>query len=98
MDFVQRTIPVPQAEVAIDRAARGQVLADVAPLAAGAQHIHEAVDHLAHLHRALPATTLGRWDQWLDQQPLVIGQIAWIAELVAVVAMAVLDRPDRGTS
>ena len=55
MDPLQRAIPAPLAEIAIHRAARWQVLWDVAPLAAGAQHIHQAIHHLAHDHRALAA-------------------------------------------
>ena len=51
--LLQRAIPAPPAEIAVHRAARGQVLRDVAPLAAGAQHIHHAVDHLAHADGAL---------------------------------------------
>jgi len=39
------------------------------------------------------ATTLGWRDQWLDMRPLPVGEVARIAQLVAVVAVAVLDRP-----
>src|SRR6516225_4819933 len=35
----------------------------------------------------------GWWDLRLDQRPLLIGQIRWVAQLVAVVALAVLGRP-----
>ena len=36
---------------------------DRSPLATGAQHIHQAIDHLAHIDRALVAATLGRRNQ-----------------------------------
>jgi len=98
MDVLQRSVPVPAAEIAVDRAARRQVLRDVAPLTAGAQHIHHAVDHLAHVDSSLAATSFGRRDQRLDQRPFGVGEIAGIAQPVAVVAMAVLDRPHRRTS
>src|SRR5262249_39288461 len=62
MDVLQRSVPAPQAEIAVDRAARRQVLRDVAPLAAGAQHIHHAVDHLTHVDGAPAATSFGRRD------------------------------------
>ena len=98
MDVLQRSVPGPQAEIAVDRAARRQILRHVAPLTAGAQHIHHAVDHFAHVDGALAATALGWRDQWLDLRPFGIGDVARVAQPVAVVAMAVLDRPHRGTS
>src|SRR3954451_3367519 len=87
--------PAPLAEIAVHRATRGQVLRDVAPLAAGAQHIHYPVDHLTHVGGALATAALSRRDQRLDMRPLRIGEVAWITQLVAVVAVAVLGRPHR---
>src|SRR5262249_40886081 len=84
-----------QAEIAVDRAARRQVFRNVAPLASGAQHIHHAVNYLAHVDSALAATSFGRRDQRLDQQPFGVGEIAGITQPVAVIAMAGLDRPPR---
>ena len=60
MDAIERAVPAPQIEVIVDRRARRQVLRDRAPLAAGAQDVHQAVDDLAHHHcaccrRAWPA-------------------------------------------
>src|SRR6476646_14240 len=98
MHLPQRAVPAPLTEVAVHRTARWQVLGDVAPLAAGAQHIHHAVDHLAHVNRALAATALGRRDQRLDLLPLQVGEIARVAQPVTVIAAAVLGRPPRTTS
>ena len=95
MDLLQRAVPAPQAKISVHRAARWQVLRDVAPLAAGAQDIHHTVDHLAHVDGTLAAAALGRRDQRPDQPPFRIGEVARIAQLVAVVAMAVFDRPHR---
>src|SRR5207248_4122364 len=75
------------------RAARRQVLGDGAPLAAGAQHIHDAVDDLALIGLALAPAMFGGRDERLDQRPLGIGEIARVTEVIAVVAAAVLDRP-----
>src|SRR3954452_11931038 len=47
VESVERAVVLPAAEVVVHRAARGQVLRDRAPLAAGAQHIHQPVHHLA---------------------------------------------------
>jgi hypothetical protein len=70
-----------------------QVLAKIAPLAAGAQNVHHAVDHLADIDAPFATAPLGRRDQRLDMRPFRIGQVARIAQLVAVVARAVLGSP-----
>src|SRR3954466_14395030 len=80
VDPIQRAVAAPLAEIAVHRAARWQLLRDVAPLVTGAQHIHQAVHHLAHDHRALAAAALGRWDQWLDRLPLGVSEITRIAQ------------------
>jgi len=72
-----------------------EVPGQIAPLAARAQHIHHAVYHLPHHHSASPPTMLGRWDQRFNQRPLLLGQVGPIAQLVTVVARAVLGRPHR---
>ena len=93
MDAIQRAIPVPQAEIIVHGASGRQVLGQRAPLATGAQDIHHAVDHLAHVDPPLAAAPLGRGDQRLDMRPFLIGQVARIAQLVTVVAGAVLGSP-----
>ena len=47
MDAIQRAVPVPQAEVIMHGASGRQILGQRAPLAAGAENVHHAVDHLA---------------------------------------------------
>src|SRR5262249_55818443 len=47
------------------------------------------------VHRALITTRLGRREAWLDQRPLRIGQVAWIAQVVAVIAGTIFGRPHR---
>src|SRR5690242_3823100 len=79
MHLLQCAIPAPQAEIAVHRAARRQVLRDVTPLTASAEHIHHAVDHFAHVDSTFTTATLGRRDQWPDLLPLRIGKIAGIA-------------------
>src|SRR5271157_1673031 len=69
LDAVQRSIPAPAIEIVVYCAARGQILGDCAPLAAGAEDVHQAVDHLAQVDRALIATRFGRWDQRSDLRP-----------------------------
>src|SRR5271166_2062938 len=93
VDAVQRSIPAPAIEIVVYCAARGQILGDCAPLAAGAEDVHQAVDHLAQVDRALIATRFGRWDQRSDLRPFFIGQVTLIAQPAAVIAGAVLLGP-----
>src|SRR5271169_7126780 len=48
-DALERSAPTPKIEVIVERRARWQVLRDGAPLAVGAEDVHEAVDDLAHV-------------------------------------------------
>jgi len=93
MDPVERAVPVPQAQVVMHGAARRQVFGQIAPLATGAQDVHHPVDHLAQVDPPLAATRLAGRKERLDQRPFLVGQIARIAQPVAVVAGAVLGRP-----
>src|SRR5262249_51737601 len=85
-----------QIDVVVYRALRRQVFRDRAPLTAGGENVHEPVHDLAHVHRALAAARLARRDQGLDELPLIVSQIARIAQLAAVVTNSVLRRPHRG--
>ena len=95
VDSFQCAVIRPQIEVVVDRAFRRQVFRDRAPLTAGRENVHEAVHHLPHDHRALAAASLARRDQRFNQPPFVVGQIARISQLAAVVTGAVLARPHR---
>jgi hypothetical protein len=85
----------PQIEVVVDRTFRRQVFRDRAPLTAGREDVHEAVHHLTHVHRPLASARLAGRDQRFDQSPFVVGQIARISQLAAVVTGAVLARLHR---
>ena len=93
MDAIQRAIPVPQAEVIVHGASGRQLLGQRAPLAAGAEQVHHAVNHLADIDAPFAAAGLTRRDQRLEMRPLLIGQIARIEQLVAVVTGAVFISP-----
>ena len=93
MDAIQRAVPVPQAEVIMHGASGRQILGQRAPLAAGAQNVHHAVDHLADSDAPFAAAGLARRDQRLDMRPFRIGQVARITQFVAVVARAVAGSP-----
>jgi hypothetical protein len=93
MDAIERAVPVPQAEVIMHSAARRQALGQIAPLTAGAQDVHHAVDHLAHVDPSLAAAPLARRNERLDKRPFLVGEITRIAQPVAVVAGAVFSSP-----
>jgi hypothetical protein len=85
MDALERSIPVPKVEIAMHGAARRQVPGKSPPLAAGGKDIHYAIDDFAHNHRAFAAATLCRRDHGFDERPFLIGQVARIAKLAAVI-------------
>src|ERR1700712_1912196 len=93
VDAIERAVVGPAAEIVVHRAARRQILRQRSPLAAGAQDVHQTVDNSALVDRALVAAAFGGWDQRLDPVPLVVGQVAGITQLAAVVATSVLVRP-----
>ena len=93
MDAIQRAVVVPQVEEAVHRRTRRQVFRDRTPLAAGTEHVHQPVDDLADVYRPLVAAALGGRDQGRNERPLLIGQIAGIAQILAIVATTVLVRP-----
>ena len=93
VNSLKRSVPTPKIEVIVERRARRQVLRDGAPLAAGAEDVHEAVDDLAHLDMTSIAAALSRRNQRLDMRPFGVGQIARVAEPAASAASAVFVAP-----
>ena len=93
MDTTQRTVPLPKAQVVVQRAARGQILRHRPPLAARAEHIHQPVHHLPQIDRAPTAAALARRDQAFNKTPFRIRQITWIAQAAPVITPSVLVSP-----
>jgi len=93
MDAQQCPVPVPQLEIIVQRRLGWEVLRQRPPLAPGGQQIEDRVQHLAHIDRALAPAALGRRDQRRDQGPLLVRQIAGIAQAGAIVGAAILSRP-----
>src|SRR6202171_4006028 len=92
VDSLQCAVICPKIEIVVDRVFRGQVVRDGAPLTAGRENVHEAVYHLPHDHRALATASLAGRDQRFDQSPFIVGEIARISQIAAVVTGAVLAR------
>ena len=92
---IERAIPTPQVEIIVQRRARRQVFRDGPPLTTGGENIHEAVHNLAQDHCAFVAAAPAWRDQRLDQFPFVVGEVAGIAQMAAVISRAVFIRPHR---
>jgi hypothetical protein len=95
VDALQCAVIGPQIEIVVDRAFRRQVCRDCAPLTAGRQNVHKAGHHLAHDHRPFASARLAGRDQRYNQLPFLVGHIARIAQLAAVIARAIHARPHR---
>src|SRR5271165_1071223 len=67
VDALERAVPTPKVEVIVKRRARRQVLRDGAPLAAGAEDVHQAVDDLAHVDMTSVAAAPGRCMSGVDR-------------------------------
>src|SRR4051795_8887728 len=93
----QRAVPGPQGQVVVHRAPRRQVLGQGAPLAPGGQDVEDAVQDLAHVHRALAAAALRRRDEGLDQCPFLVRQVARVAQSRTVVDLPLLHGPHRAS-
>ena len=78
MDRVQGAVMPPFIEVAPHGALGRKVLGEVAPLAAGAQHIQDGVEHVAHGGGAGAASGVDR-DKGFDELPLFVGQVAGVS-------------------
>jgi len=95
MNAIQHAVALPPNEVVVDRAARWKILRKVAPLAAGAQDIHDPIHDRAHVGSSLAAAWFCRRNVALDMRPFIVGQIAWVSQLITIVFGAVLMRPHR---
>src|SRR5713101_5098698 len=93
MDALQRPVPRPKVEIVVHRALRRQVLRQCLPLAAGRQHVEDAVQNFAYIDRALASATLGWRDQRFNQPPLRLAQVAGIAQTLALRRPAMYVRP-----
>src|SRR4249920_3028102 len=65
------------------------------PLTTGGENIHEAIHNLAHDHCAFVAAAPAWRDQRFDQLPFVVGEVAGIAQMAAVIPRAIFVRPHR---
>ena len=95
MDPVQGPVQTPLEEIPINRAARRKILRQVAPLASRAQHVQDGVERLPHVRRAPATSAPRRRNERLDARPLLVRQVARVAQMVSLVPSSVVLRPHR---
>lgn len=95
MNAAERAVPVPQVEIAEQRALRRQVLRHCPPLATRAENIKQAVENLPDIDLTPATAVLGRRNQGFSQRPFRIRQIARIAQTISIVFPSVSLRPHR---
>ena len=93
MDAGQRPVILPALKVTVQRTPGRKILRDIAPLATGAQYIHEAVDHFPDIDLPAAPAVFGRRNLWLNVRPFLVSQVTRVAKLVPVVPGAVLWSP-----
>ena len=68
----------PLLKVGVDALPLWELFRDHPPLDATNCNVQDAVYDQPHLQSAGSSTRFGRWDQWLDNIPLAVGQIGWV--------------------
>jgi len=93
MDPRQCPVVLPALKVAVQSTPGRQVFWDIAPLAAGAEHIHDAIDDFPDINLPIASPMFGGRDLSFNVRPFLVGQVARVAKLVPVVPGAVLWSP-----
>jgi hypothetical protein len=79
VDAVHGAVVAPALEIPVHRLPRRQVVGQLPPRAAGAQHVEDRVDDLAPRVFLVASVGVGRGQQRLDQPPLLVGHIGGIS-------------------
>jgi hypothetical protein len=72
------TLFAPGTEVAIHCLPGRKIVGQHAPGAATPQNIENGIDDFSHVHPSDTATSFRRWDEWFQDEPLDIVQIAGV--------------------
>ncbi len=78
MEPLPCAIIAPLPKVGVDALPLGILFREHPPLDATNCNVQDAVDDQPHIQSAGSSTRFGRWDQWLDNFPLAVGQIGWV--------------------
>ena len=98
VDPLPKPLIAPAIEVTLDRRARWAVIRQHPPLAAGAEHEQDAIEHLAEINLARSTEAAWRRQQRADDGPLRIRRIACIAKSPAPILRTGDFGPRRGAS
>jgi hypothetical protein len=93
MDATEHAVAAPFPEVVVDRGVRRKVLRQLPPLAAGAIDVANGVENLAHIGGATASTRTRRREHRLDDGPLLVADVAWIATAARLVRLAMIVSP-----
>jgi hypothetical protein len=93
MDAIEHAVAAPFPEVVVDRGMRRKILRQLSPLAAGAVDIANGVENLAHVGRAAASARTRRREHRCDDRPLLVADIARIANAARLVRLAVVVGP-----
>ena len=78
MDSLPCAIIAPLPKVGVDALPLWKLFGKHPPLDATNCDVQDAVYDQPHIQSAGSAARFCRWDQWLDNIPLAVGQIAWV--------------------
>lgn len=78
MHALPRSILAPGAEIAPDGGPCREVVRQRSPLASGAIYLEYGVEHLAHVRCSRAPASFGWRDQWFQDGPLLVGQVAGV--------------------
>ena len=98
MNAIEHAVALPPDEVVVHRATRRKILRNIAPLTTGAQDVHQAVHHRTHVGAALAAARPRRRNEWRNNPPLLIRQVAWVSQMITIVSRPVFLCPHRRLS
>src|SRR5208282_6568885 len=98
MNAIQHAVALPPDEVVIHRAVWRKILRKIAPLTTGAQDIHQAVYHRTHVGAALTAARPRRRNEWLNNRPLPVREVARVSQMITIVSRPVFLCPHRRLS
>src|SRR5215208_5173911 len=93
MNLPQGAVRLPPRKIIKDRTVGRQVCRNRSPLTPGTQHRSEPIEDFADIHGPLTAAPSRGGNPGGELAPLLLGHIAGIAQLVAVVTRTVLCRP-----
>jgi len=78
MDSLKCAIIAPHPKVGVHALPLWKLFGKHPPLDASYCNVQDAVYDQPHIQRAGSSARFCRWDQWLDNTPLAVGQIAWV--------------------